>query len=85
MEAPMPLQVRGICRITVEHQGESKTFNIVQSPMVDRHEAAEYVGVGINAFNSLVREGAIAKRGSGNRCYHIDDLDAYLDSLPTNL
>jgi hypothetical protein len=75
---PFNISARG--RVTVSPVGDNGVYQISQSPMLSREEAADYVGLGINAFIEAVRSEKIAKRTKGHRPYHIDDLENFLAS-----
>lgn len=64
----------GVVRIAEERDG---SLSLLHSPMMNRQEAARYVGLGLNQFDKA----GIRKRGTGHRGYHRADLDVFLERL----
>lgn len=78
-----PLLIQGKVTFTISRDaGGEQRIAVMQSPMMNRADAAAYVGLGTNAFCERVSDGRITKRGETNSSpYHIDDLNQYLESL----
>lgn len=79
-----PLHVEGRASFLFTNNPDgTMAVTVVQSPMLSKEEARDFLGMGINAFDERVNDGSIKRRGETRkgRPYHIADLNAYLETL----
>jgi|14_taG_2_1085336.scaffolds.fasta_scaffold79680_1 hypothetical protein len=65
-------QGAAVVKVTPEKDG---SIIVTTTPYLTRKQAADYLGMGLNAFIEL----KLARRGTGHKPFHIEELDKYIE------